>query len=90
MKKLLIALAALTISTAAEAQCRYVRPGSYLYISTRSNSFIGSSIHGVAACTRNTPALVLWGGGYMCVGKTFYGRTAQRQAFSCRVIRFGW
>lgn len=89
MKQLLLALlTSLSISTAHAITCANTAAGT-AYINHRSGTFVGRNFSARVSCTRNTPRLVYWKGGFLCVGRTFYGRVAGSYSFSCRVRSIG-
>lgn len=84
IKKLLWTLVIVLTSHTAHAQCINVFPG-IVYLNHRVGVLYGSNFAAKIRCTRNAPLRLRWLGGSMCIGRTFYGRTANRKPFSCRV-----
>ncbi|MBX9580506.1 MAG: hypothetical protein K2X87_09375 [Gemmataceae bacterium] len=84
MTRLLLPLVALLTTATAHAQCADIGPG-YVQINHRNGVLYGGNFAARVSCTWNAPTVLYWRGGAMCRGRTFYGRNALRQPFSCRV-----
>jgi hypothetical protein len=71
------------VATEAFALCYTIGPGLFV-VNHRTGVLRGGNFRASVKCTRNSPKFMIWSGGTMCEGGSFYGRYLGRP-FSCSV-----
>ncbi len=93
MKKIIlfitIAIITTSMSSAEAMWCANIVRGGYIYFNHRAGYAYGSNFYVRLSCSRNAPKVLIWNGGYMCTGRTYYGRNNGR-TFSCKPTQLGY